>query len=89
MALHTGEHVLSLKMIFWIQTCQPPKKENLETREKKSEDSTKGSEILFFPYQDLNEPFSIGGIKFYLTLFMAESWELAGLWMNNKKIYWI
>ena len=58
---------------------------------KKSGDSTKGSEILIllFPYQDLNEPFFQWGIKFYLTLFMAELWELAGLWMNNKKFCWI
>ena len=30
------------------QTCQPLLKENLETHEKKSGDSTKNSEILFF-----------------------------------------
>lgn len=64
-----------------------PKKGKSEDSRKKSGDSTKGSEILilFFPYQDLNEPFFHWGIKFYLTLFMTESWELAGLWMNNKK----
>ena len=33
------------------QTCQPLVKENLETHEKKSGDSTKNSEILFFPDQ--------------------------------------
>ena len=46
----------NIKMISKSQTCQPLVKENLETHEKKSGDSTKNSEILFFPR--LN-PFSI------------------------------
>ena len=37
------------KMSEPSQTCQPLVKENLETHEKKSGDSTKNSEILFFP----------------------------------------
>ena len=34
---------------YLLQTCQPLVKENLETHEKKSGDSTKNSEMLFFP----------------------------------------
>ena len=34
--------------VVFFQTCQPVIKENLETHEKKSGDSTKSSEILFF-----------------------------------------
>ena len=40
---------LSRKLLYQGQTCQPLVKENLETHEKKSGDSTKNSEILFFP----------------------------------------
>ena len=36
--------------------CQPLIKENLETHEKKSGDSTKNSEILFFSRSRLNKP---------------------------------
>ena len=39
-----------------IQTCQPLIKENLETHEKKSGDSIKNSEILFFSRSRLNKP---------------------------------
>ena len=48
----------TLKYTFLIQTqtCQPPVKENLETHKKKSGDSTKNSDILFFPRSN---PFSI------------------------------
>ena len=42
--------------VFHIQTCQPLIKENLETHEKKSGDSTKNSEILFFSRSRLNKP---------------------------------
>ena len=42
------------------QTCQPLVKENLETHEKKSGDSTKNSEILFFPRSN---PFSNAGTR--------------------------
>ena len=35
-----------------FQTSQPLIKENLETHEKKSGDSIKNSEILFFPDED-------------------------------------
>ena len=38
--------------MFWKQTCQHLTKENLETHEKKSGDSTKSRDILFFPDQD-------------------------------------
>lgn len=39
-------------LIDYTQTCQPLIKENLETHKKKSGDSTKSIEILFFsPYQ--------------------------------------
>ena len=38
------------------QTCQPLIKENLETHEKKSGDSIKNSEILFFYRSRLNKP---------------------------------
>lgn len=35
-------------VVFLLQTCQPPKKENLETYEKQLGDSTKSTEIPFF-----------------------------------------
>ena len=38
------------------QTCQPLIKENRETHEKKSGDSIKNSEILFFSRSRLNKP---------------------------------
>ena len=38
-----------------LQTCQPLIKENLETHEKKSGDSIKNSEILFFSRSRLNK----------------------------------
>lgn len=41
--------------MIMFQTCQPLIKENLESHEKKSGDSTKTSEILFFSGQT---PFS-------------------------------
>ena len=42
-----------------LQTCQPLIQENLETHDKKSGDSIKSSEILFFPDQDSTDPFCI------------------------------
>ena len=36
-------------VVSLLQTCQPGVKESLETYEKKSGDSTKSSDIPFFP----------------------------------------
>ena len=57
------------RFFFLLQTCQPLIKENLETYEKNLGDSTKRSEIPFFPHQDKTNPFSIGGIS---CLFKSE-----------------
>ena len=43
-----------------LQACKPLAEENLETHEKKSGDSIKNSEILFFPRSN---PFSIEGTR--------------------------
>ena len=63
-------------LIDYTQTCQPLIKENLETHKKKSGDSTKSIEILFFFTLSIliNEHFSQwgggGGVK-YLFKYCA------------------
>ena len=47
---------LDKKSMYIGQTCQPLIKENLETHEKKSGDSIKNNEILFFSRSRLNKP---------------------------------
>ena len=68
------------------QTCQPLIKENLETHEKKSGDSIKNSEILFFSRSRLNKPLFHRGKSLTLSraeltkttgkLNMGDAWEL-------------
>ena len=63
-----------------IQTCQPLIKENLETHEKKSGDSIKNSEILFFSRSRLNKPLFHRGksLTVYLNVLFVFPWETPG-----------
>ena len=63
-----------------LQTCQPLIKENLETHEKKSGDSIKNSEILFFSRSRLNKPLFHRGksLTVYLNVLFVFPWETPG-----------
>ena len=72
---------LDKKSMYIGQTCQPLIKENLETHEKKSGDSIKNSEILFFSRSRLKKPLFHRGksLTVYLNVlfvFPWETWEL-------------
>ena len=86
---HTILSAVNEELLFWPQTCQPLIKENLETLEKKSGDSIKNSEILFFSRSRLNKPLFHRGksLTVYLNVLfvfpgttgklnMGDAWEL-------------
>ena len=59
------------------QTCQPLVKENQETHEKKSGDSAKNSEILFFPYQTPVDPLDTNLIPRAYSPFFFSPFKMA------------
>ena len=59
----------------WQQTCQPLITENLETQEKKSGDSTKSSEIQFFPFQIKRHGHSCNKMPLFFFFDDFEDWD--------------